>query len=770
MDINYTSLLIVLLPLLIISTWELLLIYLPCSLGRLFSKTMKMFLGDTAPVVDVKSFGVKFWVRRRKIHALVTVEGFGFGNPPDFPHKYFAAAEELSIHVAVSFKDLMSVFWHTWSFLRLGKSPLPMSPALLSCPTKFPWDPTAQEKNSKFRVHWRDYYVGIVHVYHLVIIGSMCNFEIGPGGELSVNGIERTLAESYCRKTWRRQNIPESKRPNRLSVSIVKARHLRLVKRKNSAKRGDPFVSVRAREQECFTKVLMSESNPRWDESFDLHVKDPSTVLTVNVWDEDAFTSPLIGRWVMTTRFLVGNPHNCNHIKGDFKVTRRWDGNKPGTRIEGWFPLVDEDYKNMGKVGEIYMVIEWYHDAEFDRGYKPSPRPDAMGQLMLNAEENDYRGNDPDGDLLAWKAFPLLFNIRMVVIHEVAFFIKDIFAGYKGFKSMDIKNAIRMPHIYLSQSQLEPNDNFPGQTLWGALNVIIMGGAVPQCLANSEFRNSVAWSVLSGTLRGFGQANKWKRRRDILSRTGENSAGNETFTQKLNRKWQLMTKGDKFLTKQVTAEDEDANKEVTLVGHLEKTSKPPHIPNVFRNWHTVKCEIKGSTLYYYPFMEDKEVIHGTARHVKLHTLQFSELIEDGTELKITSFDARAPKRYFRIPTSLPELTKNEPNLPVWCEKFKQAGAENEVKRNKEAFGSQHENLFDVGSSPEQERDTDLSGYEVEDDKFDLDGGVSSDGPDMQDESLDRKFRKSDPFPFKKFASNRGKKKKVMVEDQSTRRR
>ena len=34
---------------------------------------------------------------------------------------------------------------------RLGKSPLPMSPALLSCPIKFPWDPTAQEKNGKVR-------------------------------------------------------------------------------------------------------------------------------------------------------------------------------------------------------------------------------------------------------------------------------------------------------------------------------------------------------------------------------------------------------------------------------------------------------------------------------------------------------------------------------------------------------------------------------------------------------------------------------------------
>ena len=70
-----------------------------------------------------------------------------------------------------------------------------------------------------------------------------------------MNGIERILAESFCRKSWKRQGIPESKRPNRLSVSVVKARNLRLLKRNH--KKGDPFVSVRAREHECFTKVHM---------------------------------------------------------------------------------------------------------------------------------------------------------------------------------------------------------------------------------------------------------------------------------------------------------------------------------------------------------------------------------------------------------------------------------------------------------------------------------------------------------------------------------
>ena len=119
--------------------------------------------------------------------------------------------------------------------------------------------------------------------------------------------------------------------------------------------------------------------------------------------------------------------------------------------------------------------------------------------------------------------------------------------------------------------------------------------------------------------------------------------------------------------------------------------------------------------------------------------------------------------------SLPELTKNEPGLSVWCDKFKQAGAENEVKRNKEQFGSQPE-LFNagVGSSPEKIGSgdaTDLSGYEVEDEKFDLDEGISS-GPDLLE--MDEKGRNSDPFPFKKFASKREKKWKE--ESDRTRRR
>jgi hypothetical protein len=177
--------------------------HMPTKTAELFTYAMRRYLGPSAPAVDVKSLNIHVWLRRRKVHLLLTVEGFGFGNPPNFPHRYFAACEEISFHAAISYSDLWGTVKYFFAQIRTGLEPPPpwtWSPALYNIPTKFPWDPTAYEKNTKCKVHWRDYYVGVLHVYHLIFVGAMCNFEIGPGGELSVNGIERTLAESFCAK------------------------------------------------------------------------------------------------------------------------------------------------------------------------------------------------------------------------------------------------------------------------------------------------------------------------------------------------------------------------------------------------------------------------------------------------------------------------------------------------------------------------------------------------------------------------------------------
>ena len=104
----------------ILLAWELLRTSMPVGLGMLFTFAMRKFLGDTAPVVDIKSLSVKLWLRRRKLHAHLMVEGFGFGNPPGFPHKYFAACEELSLHAAMSIPDLLAGIRHIFNLLRTG--------------------------------------------------------------------------------------------------------------------------------------------------------------------------------------------------------------------------------------------------------------------------------------------------------------------------------------------------------------------------------------------------------------------------------------------------------------------------------------------------------------------------------------------------------------------------------------------------------------------------------------------------------------------------
>ena len=295
--------------------------HLPFILAKGITYIFRLWLGATAPCVDVSSFALRFWYRDCRIHALLTVEGFGYGNPPGFPHKYFASCEEISFHISVKPKDL-------YRFLKQAASNIePLtSPAVLNVPggrQKFPWDPTAVEKSPKINVKWSDWYIGVCDVHHLVFIGVTCNFELGPDGELSVNGLERILAESRTNK-WLDSRSPVHKRYNKLSVSVLAARNLAILKTKyptHNAKVLNPFVTVRARDQEAYTKVLMSTSMPSWNETFDMHVSDPSTVVTVNVWDEAAFGAPLIGRWVMTSRFLVTEPENCNH-EDDFCVER----------------------------------------------------------------------------------------------------------------------------------------------------------------------------------------------------------------------------------------------------------------------------------------------------------------------------------------------------------------------------------------------------------------------------------------------------------------
>jgi hypothetical protein len=58
----------------------------------------------------------------------------------------------------------------------------------------------------------------------------------------------------------------------------------------------------------------------------------------------------------------------------------------------------------------------------------------ALGQLKMNAEETDHRGGDSEPALIEWKAFPVLFSLKLFILHASTFFIQDVFYGSKVSK------------------------------------------------------------------------------------------------------------------------------------------------------------------------------------------------------------------------------------------------------------------------------------------------------------------------------------------------
>ena len=119
------------------------------------------------------------------------------------------------------------------------------------------------------------------------------------------------------------------------------------------------MAEVRCRKKRDFTTTSYGTRYPLWDETFDMEVTDPSSLLVVNVWDEGLFNSAhLVGRWRMTMKYLFSNPHFCHHSVDDFDVKFTADG----VELSGWFPLLDHKYTNLGWPGEVRLEISWTYD------------------------------------------------------------------------------------------------------------------------------------------------------------------------------------------------------------------------------------------------------------------------------------------------------------------------------------------------------------------------------------------------------------------------
>jgi hypothetical protein len=141
------------------------------------------------------------------------IEGFGFGNPPNYPHRYFLECKQIELWVAVP--------WGVWCGL----------PALLRTT---PWSPFPSVCARRAAEHAAALRAGgapappappvpLVTIDRFEINGLTINFEM-VGGRFNINEFARILAEGEVRGALARAGLPHM--PMVLHVHVVRARNV----------------------------------------------------------------------------------------------------------------------------------------------------------------------------------------------------------------------------------------------------------------------------------------------------------------------------------------------------------------------------------------------------------------------------------------------------------------------------------------------------------------------------------------------------------------
>ena len=262
----------------------------------------------------------------------------------------------------------------------------------------------------------------------------------------NINALTTALAEGDVRAS-----LGEGKPlPNCLSARIVRARGLKAmdVCRLSGTRSSDPYVRITARHERRWTTTAIQNLNPMWNETFTMHVPDASTVLQVEMLDEDFVKSDLIGSWIMTMKWLAVDPRHCKHnCEESFTVTKDADGYPI---VRGWFRLMDsngdtEDENGNMTCGEIEMELNWrfskvMHETEVLHELT------ALEQLKMNSAETQLRLGSIPRVIHRLESFPLRFRVHRCTLRDISVNLKDMFMGFnpherKRFQSLSVNST-----------------------------------------------------------------------------------------------------------------------------------------------------------------------------------------------------------------------------------------------------------------------------------------------------------------------------------------
>ena len=246
----------------------------------------------------------------------------------------------------------------------------------------------------------------------------------------NINGLTAAIAEGAVRSRLRKGKLL----PNCLDITVVRGRNLRAMDTHSGQKSSDPYVRMRARHEKRYTTTAMRNLNPMWNEHFSLHAPDASTVLLVEVMDEDLVSSEKIGSWIMTLKWLVCDPTHCKHnTKDGLQVSQDADGYPI---VRGWFKLSDsvgdtEDESGNLTCGELELILNWRYSANM-AATRRLPAMTAMDQMAMNSVETRLRLGNIDRVIRRLECFPLRFRVLRATLRDISIDIRDIFAGFEA--------------------------------------------------------------------------------------------------------------------------------------------------------------------------------------------------------------------------------------------------------------------------------------------------------------------------------------------------
>jgi hypothetical protein len=205
----------------------------------------------------------------------------------------------------------------------------------------------------------------------------------------------------------------------------------------------DPYVVIKLRRDIQKTHTQTKTNNPMWNETFYFHATDAATVVQVMVYNREVVGQDvLLGQWLMTLKWFLGDPYYCWHERGLQVTPDRW--------MRGWFPLINKHHRGVGKCGKIEMAMQWRYVPE-DKLKRKSELPplSAMAQMQENGDETRLRMGDMSRVKYWLDREPFLYDIRRVTVRGIQFHIQDLFRGHKG--RAEAKGVEKASHVAIAR-------------------------------------------------------------------------------------------------------------------------------------------------------------------------------------------------------------------------------------------------------------------------------------------------------------------------------